>query len=85
MERILTQEQRNLLTELYAHQVVNRQTEGTFRDRYAQGCQQKQWNIDETVKLEEMGLVRIAQELILAGVMCVGITNSGRKYQTRNN
>ena len=85
MQRMLTQGQKNLLKELYYHQVNEGKTMGAFRDRYMEGCQQKQWGIDETERLEEMGLVRIAQELLLAGIMCVGITNSGRKYQERAN
>jgi hypothetical protein len=85
MKRILTQGQKNLLRELYAHQVIKRKTMGSFRDRYMEGCQQKQWGIEETERLEGVGLVKISLELALAGIMCIGITHSGRKYQERYN
>jgi hypothetical protein len=85
IETILTQEQRNLLRELYHHQVKGGGTEGSFRGRYNEGCQQGQWGVDETERLEELGLVRISKSLALAGVMCVSLTNSGRKYQERCN
>jgi hypothetical protein len=83
MTRKLSYRQKNLLAELYVHQVLKKGTDGTFRDRFMEGCQRGYWNIYETERLSELGLVRISQDLMLAGIVCVGITNSGRKYQEK--
>ncbi len=78
--RKLNNRQKDLLYALYEHTVTLRETPGMFRQIYEDGGSQRRWGVDETLKLEKLGLIKLAQDMLPAGIICQSLTKSGRRY-----
>jgi len=78
--RTLTDGQESLLCDLYKETIIKRKTPGMFRDDYKRGCKEKKWSVEDTLNLEKDGLIKLSQELVLAGIMCPILTGAGLRY-----
>lgn len=76
----ITSGQNNLLRDLYNHTVTENKTVGTFRQIYDDGCAEKRWTADETLSLQECGLVKLSEDLLKASIFAPMLTCDGRRY-----
>jgi hypothetical protein len=76
----ITKEQKKLLLDLYEHVEVYGLSPGTFRDKYDIGIVSKKWANEDTLTLQNSGLISLNESLLMASIVSPNLTESGRTY-----
>ena len=69
-----------LMYALYEKLILDGYTSGMFREKFMQGADEKKWSADDAFGLEKRSLIEVSEELILAGIFCLDLTEKGERY-----